>query len=836
MSGANDKAYQKAQEAIDAINTASNITRTLFISLMSLSAYLAVVIASTNDLDLLLYSPIKLPILTIEIDLKGFYTWTPWLYLIVHAYTLLNLSLLSDKLDYFDNCCQDLEYPQRLHLRKQLHVHSFTQHIGARNEGIIKLALNLLNWLTMAILPLGILLFLLLDFLPAQEVSIVWGQRWALLIDSLLCLTFWNSILRKRRKTLLPKGWKIPLWRRWTHGGATLIIFAIFVNYLAFFVALIPLTKWERTLHQGKIYDPKQISWGDVIYEGKDDSIVYCKKFTPTSENKKSDLRSDQNTRYCKNDRHNNSIHELLVNDWTDQIIQAIKNRSTSESCLSWKILKPSCSTWFLFDRDQTWLGLHRSLTIKGEIITANQLNAETQNKLIQLRDRSRFKRLSKEYFEDLNLFVNAVNPVNLSKRWLRFANFKNSALPKVIIDGTQLQGAQLDRSFLFKANGKHTQLQKAELYGARLNGAYFRNSIFQESDLATAELRNSDLLYSQFQGADLSSSNLNSANLSSSEFQGAMLSNVQFENADLSNVQFQATDLTGANFQSSILMDSELLGSDLLNAEFQGAILNGTNLQGTNLTEAQFQGSEIGFANFLGADLTNTNFIATDLYKVQFQGAIVDQAQIDMAYLTEITTWQADEKAELIEELQHLAQHKINEDYRERIKLSVTRIKNSSSKAKGSPSKPNNYNCLYETANQESNPKSPPNPWSSTCVIANENNISIHAPYWAKFMSELMCNNENIMERILLRAFAAVTHKGLLELSKELSSIAHDYKSSCSSKKLLLDTINKEPLPTVPNEHLENVLSYKLAENTYTKLSDVASYLYHKSKDDLNN
>jgi len=52
---------------------------------------------------LLKETPIKLPILDVELPITGFYTFAPFFYLLLHFNLLLQLCLLADKIHRFDH-------------------------------------------------------------------------------------------------------------------------------------------------------------------------------------------------------------------------------------------------------------------------------------------------------------------------------------------------------------------------------------------------------------------------------------------------------------------------------------------------------------------------------------------------------------------------------------------------------------------------------------------------------------------------------------------------------------------------------------------------------------
>ena len=131
---------------------------------------------------------------------------------------------------------------------------------------------------------------------------------------------------------------------------------------------------------------------------------------------------------------------------------------------------------------------------------------------------------------------------LELSARHLNFANLRGSLMPRVVLNGAQLQWATLSEA----------QLQGADLNGARLQGAF----------LHKAQLQGGLLNGAQLQGALLSQAQLQGAKLRDAQLQGADLNRAQLQGADLNGAQLQEVDLRGTNLQGAYLRGTQLQGS----------------------------------------------------------------------------------------------------------------------------------------------------------------------------------------------------------------------------------------------------------------------------------
>ena len=89
-------------EVRKALDDAAGMSRNLWLAFLTFGTYLAISVASVTHTDLFLQTPIKLPLLNVELPLVAFFWVAPLLFLIFHAYLLLNLRLLVDNVLRFN--------------------------------------------------------------------------------------------------------------------------------------------------------------------------------------------------------------------------------------------------------------------------------------------------------------------------------------------------------------------------------------------------------------------------------------------------------------------------------------------------------------------------------------------------------------------------------------------------------------------------------------------------------------------------------------------------------------------------------------------------------------
>ena len=85
-----------------AVDDAASVSGALWVSYLFVLFYLAVAAGAVTHADLFLEKPVKLPFLGVELPLFWFFVLAPFLFVIVHAYALVHLVMLTNKAKRFD--------------------------------------------------------------------------------------------------------------------------------------------------------------------------------------------------------------------------------------------------------------------------------------------------------------------------------------------------------------------------------------------------------------------------------------------------------------------------------------------------------------------------------------------------------------------------------------------------------------------------------------------------------------------------------------------------------------------------------------------------------------
>ena len=96
----NGQVAQIAEEVngfLDEANTTSEPARTSWLAFLALLTYVVVTLASVSHKDLLLNSPVRLPIINADIPLVGFFQYAPAMLLLVYLSLLVQHVILARK-------------------------------------------------------------------------------------------------------------------------------------------------------------------------------------------------------------------------------------------------------------------------------------------------------------------------------------------------------------------------------------------------------------------------------------------------------------------------------------------------------------------------------------------------------------------------------------------------------------------------------------------------------------------------------------------------------------------------------------------------------------------
>lgn len=571
-----DELSSHIEKLLEAANSASQTVAALHVAFMAFVTYLGVIVWGTTHDDLLRISPVKLPILDVELPLTTFYGFVPWMLVLLHFNLLMQLELLSCKLWNLDRDLPDTPVGQQV--RNRLFIFPFTHLIVGRSEvWLIRWLLSLVVGITVIALPLLMLLAAQIRFLPFHDEAITWSQRLAVWGDAAMLITLWPLIASAQDRA---QEW----WRNFSF--RLLGYWPAWLRYLSS-LGWNRLTKLIR--HRWPNLSSRETAARPMLQPGTEPKgmifllasvpvivLMSLIAVIPGSITVQTYYAPDKD----KSENTPNYFEDWLIRRMPESWLSVAAHKYDVVSCTSLALAEKSeasilqvmlgpCS-WFNLDLFPRNLDLREARLVPKGVSLSLLTRAIDPDK--QVRDAA-FKE-----FDGLNL----------QNRDLRFANFFGAVLPKADLRHVQLQGAILLKAKLQGVIG----WDKTQLQGAILGGTQLQSAGLIEADL---------------QGADLRGANLQSAALGWAKLQSADLRGADLQGADLNAAKLQGADLRGAKLQGANLRETSFQGANLVYAKLQGSDLALSGLQGAKLREAELSGVDWSQANLDGAFITES-------------------------------------------------------------------------------------------------------------------------------------------------------------------------------------------------------------------------------------
>ena len=513
---------------LEAVNRSSDTAHMAWLIFLGIMAYLLIAVAGVTHRDLLLATPVPLPILGVLIQQVQFFQFAPVLLVLFHLGLVSQLALLARKTLEFDNAVNQLEPTRRRShpLRLELHNFFFVQGIAGPNRSkIMALFLHGMSWLTLVVVPVMLLLFIQISFVPYHSVGITWIHRVALLVDIGILALLGVFLTRAETNFFQASARAIGTHPVTTFG--TIILFSG-VMFVSFVVATIPGEGLDRHLRQyfekskgSETTAKAEGSWTDsplpFLFGGADGLLFGM--------------------------FHRN----LIVTD-----IDLVVDRDVSAG-------EPSIS---LRNRDLRFARLDRSDLHQADMTGSNldgaslaganlinvRLNCSDENELILTNDRKKAK-------------CSSARRANFSKARLKGASMNGVDLRFADLKEANLENATLKFAWLAGANFSYANLQKTDITGgAKAQGAVFLIANLEGADLTGAQLQYADFSSAFMQGVTLEHAHLQGANLRDADIDSAYMRRVHFEGADMTGANLSGADMREATVWMTLPPKSDQL------------------------------------------------------------------------------------------------------------------------------------------------------------------------------------------------------------------------------------------------------------------------------------
>jgi uncharacterized protein YjbI with pentapeptide repeats len=492
---------------LEAVNRSSDGVNTAWLIFLSLMAYLLVAVAGVGHKDLLLNNDITLPILQVKIDLTRFFLFVPILLVLLHMGLMGQLVLLARKTLEFASALRMLETTElRTHpLRLELDNFFFVQAMaGPERSRIVGGFLHSISWLTLVLMPVLLLVYVQLVFLPFHDITITWAHRLAVLADIALLVLIGVFLLRSETSFL-----SASLYATLQHPVGLIVTAAALAaaGFFSLFVATIPGEPVDRYAHRQAADSDGRFVFGYALpgFVAAGDGSLF------------------------------GLFHRNLHVVDADLVVD--KDVTPGEPSLN---LRGRDLRFARLDRTD----LHQADMTGANLDGASLIGADLRGIWLQCADLSAMllaqdRRAAR---------CASARAADLSKARLGDARMSGLDLTGAKLEDARLEGADLSHSWMPGANFAGARLDRADLSGgAALQGANFLLASLQGADLSGAKLQMADFSNAAMQGANLSLASLDGALLREADLEGASLASARLVGADMSGARLQGADLSRA-------------------------------------------------------------------------------------------------------------------------------------------------------------------------------------------------------------------------------------------------------------------------------------------------
>lgn len=508
---------------LEAVNNSSDSAHTAWLIFLAILAYLTVAVAGVTHRDLLLETPVSLPILGVNIQLAEFFQFAPIVLVLFHLGLVSQLVLLAKKTLEFDYAVHALETTdRRTHpLRLELHNFFFVQAVAGPHRSLVMSAfLHGMSWLTLVILPVVLLLFIQISFLPYHDETITWAHRICLLADIGMLVLIGIFLMRA------DSSFFTAFIRTTAQHPMSFVLTAvvmIVVAFFSFFVATIPGEPLDRIT---QAMAPAER--GGVVRSQTGFSLPFF------------GARSD------------GSLWGMFQRNLVVQDTDLVEDRSfgAEETSLS---LRSRDLRYARLDRSD----LHRADLTDANLEGASLVGTDLAGAKLSCADVPQLILTDNRRVARCVIAIGA----NLTRTKLTGARLSGIDLRAARLDDASLDGADLSHALLTGASLLAARLDRADLTGGvQLQGAYLVDASLQGAELQGAKLHGADLTGASMQGVILNHAQLDGASLQNTDLEAADLAYASLLGTNLSGAKLRATDFRGARIWLTLPPNSEQL------------------------------------------------------------------------------------------------------------------------------------------------------------------------------------------------------------------------------------------------------------------------------------
>jgi uncharacterized protein YjbI with pentapeptide repeats len=493
-------------EALEkSLNDSATRVSTIWVSFLLFGLYLTIAAGNVTHRQLFLEDPIKLPVLNIDLPLVGFFFLAPVLFVILHAYVLLQVLLLARTAvaynEAVDHNVKNDVYNARV--RQRLANTLFAQIFAGsprERQGIIGALLRAMAWVTLAIIPILIFFVFQYKFLPHHHHYATWLHRILTAIEFCILVLLWPMVLEPIRDFD---------WRHIMNKRIVWAVTPIFIFFSLFFLSF----PGEIHTNLASLRPSRTVScegnsvWGHIagslIPNGFDRLSLAREHFVDDERL----LKIEDNTK------------AKGLEPYEGERIRILRGRNYD------------CGDFRYTDL--------RRITFDESSFLGAKLD-----------------------FADLRGVT--LNGVQLQSASLKYAQMSGAQI-RGRLEGAELVGATLFGTDLSGSTLQGAVFYDARLGGAILDSVYAQGANFRLADLRGASLIRSNIQGGVFAQAKLAGANLSNAALQAADFDGANLEGVMFFGSQLQGATFNGSNMMYSLVHSANLWRSSGEGIDCI-------------------------------------------------------------------------------------------------------------------------------------------------------------------------------------------------------------------------------------------------------------------------------
>ena len=148
-----------------------------------------------------------MPGLGIGLPIEGFYLFVPLLFVVFHVYALLQLVILARRIGLLKQALRG-QRGSGAGLGQDVLLSPFaiSQRLFGEPRALVPRTLLCVSiWLTLVLLPLGVLIATQIRFLPYHSEAVTWAHRLYIVVDLVLLLLLWPAIIHPRGRSAIER-------------------------------------------------------------------------------------------------------------------------------------------------------------------------------------------------------------------------------------------------------------------------------------------------------------------------------------------------------------------------------------------------------------------------------------------------------------------------------------------------------------------------------------------------------------------------------------------------------------------------------------------------------